>query len=210
MSDAQHPWFGGFDTLVDDSNIRLFGRPMWDIKLADIDKRRSAYLGPEPPEGDEPTYPYPSYLSSNRFLVNQLLHEKAQLAKIFAFAYQNEIYELAKPAIFLVHGPGIPVEGPFVTGDREVFLRKVPAFTSRSGVVGQRGSFSHEILVWMYHRADFTLRLDIESGSFDNLLLAMEMGGAIDIASMQGGDADATRRRPRVRSRRRRWRNEDD
>ena len=197
---------GKFDSLVGDSSIRLFGRLMWDIVLRTIENdRNDAYGSPIVAPGD----PVPPRISHNNFLINQLKSEDARLARISSFSYQNEMFDLAKPAIFLVHGDGTTVEFSRQSGSGGVVLRKSPPYTELSGMVGQKGSFAPEISMWIYDRADFTVRLDSETGSFDQVLLAYELGGPVDNDFMESAGTDPPPTRIR-RRRRRRWRSDED
>lgn len=198
-----NPYSGAYDTLLGDSSVRLFGRPMWDIVLRKLDDGRVA------PYGEDPSGAILPRLSENDFLVKQISSEEAQLARILAFSYQNQIFDLARPAIFLVHGLGSPVE--FIKeGTKKVettFLRRMPTYTDRSGVAGQTGSFGLSIRVWLYDRADFTVRLDSETGTFERVLLDVELG-SVQSGSMGAGDGDEVP--PPRPPRRRRWRGAGD
>jgi len=190
---------GEFDSLAGDSSVRLFGRLMWDLMLRDPTTRGEVYSGS----------PVPPRLSSNSFLLGQLKKADAKLARISSFSYQNELFDLAKPAIFLVHGEGTRVELLDGVAPSQRSLRNRPTFTEHTGVVGQKGSFAPDIFVWMYDRADFTVRLDTETGSFEQVLLAYELGAPVgnDLMESAGTDPPPTGAR---RRRRRRWRSDDD
>lgn len=195
---------GFFDSLVGDSTVRLFGRIMWDIQLTPHERRTDAYGNPSE-ENQSGSGAVPLRRSSNNFLIDQLSRQDARLARISSFSYQSEMVELVKPAIFLVHGNGQRVELFEETNPDQLTLKNRPTYTERSGMVAQQGSFAFDIFVWVYDRADYTLRLDTESGSFDSVLLARELGGAIDTASMQSAGTDPP---PPPRPRRRRWRSD--
>lgn len=195
---------GYFDSLAGDTSVRLFGRPMWDIMLRDVDDDRNDIYGRERPSGV-----LPPRLSANDFLVNQLKRSDACLARVMAFSYQNQMFDLARPAIFLVHGEGTQVEFVSEAASDGLFLRRMPTFTERSGVVGQRGSFAPEIRMWLYDQADFTVRLDTDAGTFEKLLIDYELGGGLRSGSMQSGDGDDPPRPPMPRGRRR-WRSSSD
>lgn len=199
------PFSGAYDTLLGDSSVRLFGRPMWDIVLRTLEEGRVDPYDDDP-SAEGAILPR---LGENDFLVKQLSSEEAQLARIMAFSYQNQIFDLARPAIFLVHGVGTPVE--FVKEGTKVvettFLRRMPTYTDRTGVVGQSGSFGPSIRVWLYDRADFTVRLDSETGTFERVLLDVELG-SVQSGSMGAGDGDEVP--PPRPPRRRRWRGAGD
>ncbi len=214
MSDELYDLYntGEFDTLASDSSVRLFGRIMWDIVLREPDARKIAYpldgdnTYPDPLETD----PVPRRHSSNNFLIEQLRREDANFARISSFTYQNEMFDLVKPAIFLVHGNGTRVEFLKGISVKERSLRKSPSFTERTGMVGQKGSFAPDIFMWTYDRADFTIRLDTETGSFDQVLLARELGGPIGTDFMESAGTDPPPLPGSMRRRRRRWRNSEE
>lgn len=197
------PYSGAYDTLASDSSVRLFGRPMWDIVLREPASERTK------PYGDIGGGPIPQRLSENDFLIQQLSSDEARLARIMSFSYQNQMFDLARPAIFLVHGEGTQVEfiNEGATNPATTFLRRMPTFTDRTGVAGQQGSFAPNICVWLYDRADFTIRLDTETGTFERVLLETELGG-VRSGSMGSGDGDDPP--PPPPPRRRRWRGSSD
>ncbi len=195
---------GNYDTLIGESSVRLFGRLMWDIQLKATTERNKAYES-RPRRGAAG----PPRLSENNFLIEQLRSDDARLARISGFSYQSEFFNLAKPAIFLVHGEGTTVEVTREGGIEGLYLRKAPAHTDRTGMVGQHGSYAPDISMWIYDRADFSIRLDTETGTFDQILLAFELGSSIDTGSMHGGAGDPPPPPPRRRHRRR-WRGDDD
>ena len=46
-----------------------------------------------------------------------------------------------------------------------------------SGVGAKNWEFSYKIRVWEYDRADFSLRLDVDSGPLERILIDAESGG---------------------------------
>jgi hypothetical protein len=116
------------------------------------------------------------------FLQDQLTADQVdpdrspRLARIYGFSFEGHYYDLAKPAIFLVHGPG---------NDPEAFrpdtarpnsrVDRAPADADRTGVGSSASSFSHDIRVWSYDKGDFSIRLDPESGPFEQILLQAEL-----------------------------------
>ena len=201
-------WSGDFDTLASESSVRLFGKLMWDIILNPAG-RRAAYEGPTGQSAVPPAVP--PRLSKNNFLTDQLSDPNAGLARIYCFSYQNQLFDMAKPAIFLVHGEGTIIEVPnHVPKPENLFLRKLPTYSDRSGLAGQKGSFALGMKMWLYDRADFTVRLDTETGTFDQVLLDYELGGGVDPGSMKGADTDEVPRPNLRRRRHRRWRSSED
>lgn len=171
-----------FETLVSQTKIWLFGRKLDDIKIMP-----AAYAAPPGNELAGNTADTPPLRSQNNFLLNQVRAEGAALARIYAFSYEAAFYDLGRPAIFLVHGDGIDPEGaPFTFDLDQRIYSRMPAETGRSGLASMSGSFARGMKVWAYDRADFTLRLDLEGGSFDTLLLSAELEDW-DVAARSAG-----------------------
>lgn len=142
------------ESLLSPSNVLLYGRILTDLKL-------------ENPTGKEP-----QGLGANQFLEKQLLAEDPGLARIYGFSYEGHYYDLTSPAIFLVHGKGADPEGPPPADPR---VSRAPTGVDLTGVAGRTGSFSEDIRVWSYDKGDFSLRMDIETGPFEEILLEAEL-----------------------------------
>jgi hypothetical protein len=127
----------------------------------------------------------------NNFLLHQLTADGARFARIYAFSYQGEFYDLPRPTIFLVHGNGIDPEGASVSAPGFASLSRMPADIGRTGLPGMAGSFAGRMRVWAYDRADFTVRMDVETGSFDATLLGAELAGGNWPAQAAGSVARA-------------------
>ena len=167
------------ETLLSPSNVLLYGRVMEDITLVeeyDYPPNTPAPPTPEPqPEPhaqaqpEEPTRP-----GHNNFLQRQLddPQQQPRLARIYGFSFEGHYYDLAKPAIFLVHGGGHDPEA--IRPGRQRYSR-APADADRTGVASQAGSYSDDIRVWSYDKNDFSIRLDTETGTFEEILLEAEM-----------------------------------
>jgi hypothetical protein len=91
-------------------------------------------------------------LGDNLFVKKQLEASNARFARIYAFSFEGQYYVLPKPAIFLVHGDGVAA-------------KDVP------GVAARDWDFLTDIKAWSYDKADFSVRLDIETGPLDKILL---------------------------------------
>jgi hypothetical protein len=172
------------ETLLSQTTIWLFGRPLVDLTI-----NKTAYKNIPRDETTGEKRNTPPRRSQNEFLFAQLNAELATLARIYGFSYEAFYYDLARPTIFLVHGPGIDPEGlPNPLAPNQAVLSRMPSDTGRTGVAAMMGSFTGEIKAWAYDRADFTIRLDMEGGSFDTLLLAAELGET-DLTSRAGSVA---------------------
>lgn len=155
------------ETLLSPSNLLIYGRIVEDIRIVhtEIDPNRrdeEALHRPfvEPRRG------------ANRFLEDQLREPDAQLARIYAFSYEGHYYDLAKPALFLVHGDGERAE---MRADAQPRAAVAPEQADLTGVATEDYSYSEDIRVWSYDKGDFSIRLDIQTGPFDQILLDAEL-----------------------------------
>jgi hypothetical protein len=145
------------ESLLSPSNIILFGRlfPLYWVEVKERKIEGDAELDdPKREKG----------LGSNRFLRDQLRAPGARLARIYSFSYEGTFYNLPKPAIYLVHGDGTPIRefAPIAAGKASV---------SASGVAARDFGFELDLRFWEYDKSDYTLRCDIASGTFDEVLL---------------------------------------
>ena len=160
------------ETLLSPSGILLYGRVLQDITFTFVEpdtQDPNASVPPPPRRGD------------HRFLRNQLAagrdastgdpipEERPYLARIYGFSYEGRYYDLPKPAIFLVHGLGVDPEQPPSTSSADMV-----------GVARRYDTFAENIRVWSYDRADFSVRLDVETGPFEKILIEalLGLGGA--------------------------------
>jgi hypothetical protein len=164
------------ETLLTSHAILLYGREVLGVTLA----RASDAMAMEPPDSAEPgalaqaQAPAPSPLGDNRFLERQLQADGARLARIYAFSFEGHYYDLPKPVIFLVHGEGSDPEAVRPANSR---AGRAPADADRTGVASSPGSFSEDIRVWTYDKGDFSLRLDPDTGTLEQILLERCLGG---------------------------------
>jgi hypothetical protein len=173
------------ESLMSPSSIKLFGRLIVDIQIV---------ASPDAPR-----------LGANNFLLNQLSTDPLpQLARIYAFSFEGAFYEIPKPPLFAVHGPGVAV------GNWDV-----PSTLDQTGVAGRDWDFSgnnphqepaarvagarepraaapaaptNDIRYWEYEKGDFSLRLDVDAGPFEQILLQMALrgGGGVSGAGVSG------------------------
>lgn len=85
-----------------------------------------------------------------------------KLAWIYGFAFEGHYYDLAKPTIFVVDDAQ---EIPF---DDKLQVTGLPA---------EPPEFYDDVRVWVVDRDDLGLRLDLESGTFQRILLEAELQG---------------------------------
>jgi hypothetical protein len=115
----------------------------------------------------------PKIRSGNNFLHEQLAADGARLARIYGFSYQGQYFDLASPVVFLVHKEGVaPTKA-----------------AGSTGIAAKDWDFAGDILMWEYDQADFTVRIDIESGPLEDLLLAAELDSGMAEVGSAGAHA---------------------
>ena len=130
------------ETLLDASKITLVGNVMDDLTHSPQTKKAAAE---EKGSGN------------NHFLADQLANgSTTRFARIYGYSYAGRYYEMAVPTIFLVHGDGEPVTNN--TADQ-------------TSIAAQDFDFSKDLKCWNYDQADFSIRLDMSSGPFSQILL---------------------------------------
>jgi hypothetical protein len=90
------------ESLLSPDLIKLYGRPIAELQL-NIPGGAGGAANVQ-------------NLGANQFLRAQLNAANAQLARIYGFSFEGHYYDLAKPVIMLVHGPGEPVTWPPAVG----------------------------------------------------------------------------------------------
>lgn len=98
--------------------------------------------------------------ASLKRLVDRLKMADPQLARIYGFSHDGQYFDVTPPAIFLVDGPGTVVGNHF----------------SDTRVAATPPELAGDMLSWDLDRADFSLRIDIDVGPLDRILLDMELG----------------------------------
>ncbi|MBD0270590.1 MAG: hypothetical protein ICV73_01550 [Acetobacteraceae bacterium] len=161
------------ESLVAPSAVRLFGRPFAALTIepnsqALFDRNQRAGGGASPFRNP---------------LVDKLdpTNEPApRLARIFGFSFEGHYFALRAPALFLVHGEGIPVQ----TGDAIAF--------QQIGVAYKEQTFANNLHLWLYDRSDMTVRLDIGTGTLQEMLIDPESGGTarrrMDLVGLESGN----------------------
>jgi hypothetical protein len=107
----------------------------------------------------------------NRFLEEQLA--AGRFARIYGFSFEGSYYDLPRPVLFLVHG-----DGELVAEDLGKFSpARAPSPTGLTGLAAADFDFADGLRVWSYDKADYTVRMDVETGMFEDVLLASILGG---------------------------------
>jgi len=167
------------ESLLTPSAIKLYGRVIEGLTV-DVENARNE-------------------LGASRFLRAQLAQGvQPHLARIYGFSYFGHYTALARPAIFLVHGDGelasprapivsqrnpenegllgidpLPGDGANDPGSTGRFGTG-PTSVDLSGQAVKCCEFSSDVRVWEYDRGDFSLRLDIDSGPLERILIERE------------------------------------
>ena len=160
------------ESLHSFSNILLFGEEIKGLEVTD-------------PDPDSK----PKRHGANNQLGDQLKHDpkkpdsEPRYAKIYGFSYEGHYYDLGRPALFLVHG-----EGKLVTenNDDDPHRARAPRHPKLSGLAAQEFGFTDDIRVWSYDQGDYTIRMDVETGRFEQLLLEVELDQE-ELASFYSG-----------------------
>lgn len=108
----------------------------------------------------------------NNFVGDQFAGDP-RLARIYGFSYEGTFYELPEPTIFLVHGKGDSATDKNKPGN---LASRAPNDPSLSGVAAADFQIADDILVWEYDKADYTIRMDVMSGQFEQVLLDIYFG----------------------------------
>lgn len=143
------------ESLLSFSEVLIFGRVLDDLTIkAKSEKGRG----------------------NNRHLESQLADangDKLKLAKIYGFAFEGTYYDMPEPAIFLVHGDGESATDKNLPGK---LAARAPNEPSKSGVGAADFQIANDIRVWDYDKADQTMRMDVMTGRFEQVLLDVYFG----------------------------------
>jgi hypothetical protein len=173
------------ESLLSGSTVLLFGKVLQDITL---NHRVYNRRGTPPRRG------------VNKLLQDPLAYgpdsdphvrpeDASLLARIYGFSHQGQYFELAPPAIFLVHGIGDDPEAlrPFDQQDSARQFTQGSTILDKAGVALQLGHFAQDVRVWSYDKSDFSLRLDEASGMLEQILLQAELDSDGDYPQFGGG-----------------------
>src|SRR5260221_4821249 len=146
------------ENLLSSSQILLYGRVVTDLSTRPP-------VPPPPGAGPGPVVPG----GQNHFLQNQLGGGNPRFARIYGFSHEGHYYDLAKPALFLVHDNGVQADTPVAAQDPRT--AKAPDEADRFGVAATAKSFPSDMQVWAYDKSDFSIRLDVQTGFLEHILL---------------------------------------
>ena len=164
------------ESLLGFSEVLIFGRELKDLAYKRIP---SAAVG------------------NNKHLDDQFDEEKGakhpRFAKIYSFAFEGTYYDLPEPVIFLVHGEGELVADPDKPADN---ASRAPKEPNIGGVAAADYQVADDIRVWRYDKADQTMRMDVMTGQFEQVLLDIYFGAdspAISGARVSGARVSGAR-----------------
>jgi hypothetical protein len=118
----------------------------------------------------------------------QLTHQDgANFARIYGFSFAGIYYELPSPTLFLVHGEGHEAT-EYRTGLRgRANPSRAPGDPSLIGLSAADFEFADDLRVWSYDKADYTIRMDVDTGMFEDILLAAFFdNGGVSGAKLSG------------------------
>ncbi len=123
-------------------------------------------------------------------LEQQLLAEQEPcFARIYGFSFEGIFYDLPRPVLFLVHGDGVPVSEVPQAGLAAFRPARAPGEPSLTGLAVADFQFSDDVLAWSYDKADYSIRMDVETGMFEDILLDAMLGGGSDGMDARGMNA---------------------
>ena len=115
--------------------------------------------------------------------VGEQLDEDACFARIYGFTYEGDYFDLPSPTLFLVHGDGELVSQEPNTGRPAQMGIAFPSNVSRAprdpslgGMGAANFQFADDIRVWDYDKSDYTIRMDVCTGMFEQVLLDATLG----------------------------------
>ncbi|MDS9469915.1 hypothetical protein RGQ15_20410 [Paracoccus sp. MBLB3053] len=140
------------ETLLSHSEILLFGRVVEDLHIKATEEPEAAKSSGQPGAVE-----------------GQLAAEQPNFARVYGFGFEGLYHVLPVPALFLVHGPGVSAETA-ASG-----LRPSAGATTEGSVGGVL--LPDDLMVWTYDKADYSIRMDVQSGMFEQLLLGKGPSG---------------------------------
>jgi hypothetical protein len=92
---------------------------------------------------------------------------KPRFAMVYGFEFEGHYYDLTAPTVLLVHGSGTAPE-------------------KAGAVVETDPKLVADVKVWPYDKADFSMRLDVDSGPLESILLEPALEDEELAAEMSG------------------------
>ena len=150
------------ESLLSISNILLFGRRVEDL----------AVVAPSADAGGEARGRGGRRKQGRSSTIEQQM-DGAIFARIYGFSFDRTYYDLPQPCLFLVHGEGQPATGSSRGGAGATEGGAARGAGRRSEAAAAAAHFESpdDLRVWSYDKADFTIRMDVQTGTFEQVLL---------------------------------------
>jgi hypothetical protein len=154
--------------MLRQGNVKLIGEPFNELQLnPGINPGGpTAPAGPGPGGVGVAAGPIAQPGPTGR-LADQLLDPTAQFARIYGFSFEGHYYDLPRPVIMLVHGLGIALAGPPPAAPSPILDTDQAART---------WEFAANLFQWNYDKKTMSIRLDLDSGTIEDILLARALG----------------------------------
>lgn len=110
-------------------------------------------------------------------LEQQLTENNPGFARIYGFSFEGAYYHLPHAVLFLVHGDGEPVTNKDTGQPNDAHAPRKPEI---GGVGAADFEYADDIYYWTYDTEDISIRLDAESGRFEEILLSTFLDGGFD------------------------------
>lgn len=153
------------ESILSPDLIKLYGRPIAELQLN---------VG-DPPDVGGPANVHS--LGDNRSLRRQFNDPAAGFARIYGFSFEGHYYDLPKPIIMLVHGPGEQVTKPPPVVAPPVGPGLDGPTVDQAGEAAREWEFSADLVYWEYEKTDLSMRFDVESGTLEQILLEAGVTG---------------------------------
>jgi hypothetical protein len=150
-------------------------------------------------QGDARHSPFREQRPASNRQIEDMLTQVAtrRIARIYGFSYSGGYYELTSPIFFLVHGDGTPASEARVGGLGSARRARALPDPSLSGIAAADFQFADDLRVWSYDKSDYTIRLDVDNGMFEDVLLDPFFGdggsGGVSGARVSGARVSGAR-----------------
>ncbi len=145
------------ESLLGGSNVVLIGDTISDLTISNTTENEAG------PWQDRNTF-VGSLLKFNKVGQDEV---QPRFARIYGFVYVGAYYELDVPALFLVHSDGTDVTNHKLTS---------------TGLAAQDFKFATDLKAWDHDQSDFSIRLDVQVGPLDEILLDPDGSGGAAVA----------------------------
>jgi hypothetical protein len=155
-------------TLLAPSMVRLLGRVLSGLTGSAISGSQGASTAQVPPAGSlatETLATKPTKYQGKSLLVQAFGSGDLKIAHVFGFTHEGRYTPLQVPALFVVQGEGEMVQ----EGGKQIDPGRI-GLAHLDGTL----SFASDLRFWAYDSGDETMRLDVATGSLQQLLIDAE------------------------------------